>query len=93
MSATQILEDLKSGKYSVDEAQTLLAQLKMKDLKKLTYKVSTKGAISFYGLRRMPITLYAEELHQIVEAANSPEFKTFLTENHAKLSTKEEKDD
>ena len=88
-SATQILEDLKNGKCSVEEAQTQLSKLKLKDLKTLTYKVSPKGAISFYGIRKMPITLYPDELSQIVSLANSDDFKKFLVENNEKFSSKE----
>ena len=87
-TATQILEDLKSGKYSVDKAQELLTKLKLSELKKVTYKVSPKGAISFYGIRRLPITLYSEEFTQLMEIGNSIEFQKFLVDNEGKLSLK-----
>jgi len=92
-SAEEILESVKSGALSIAEAQEKLAQLKLADLKKVTYKVSPKGAISFYGIRRMPITLYSEELSQIVEIANGAEFKQFLSSNVGKLSSKEKNKD
>uniref|UniRef100_A0A6C0BMC7 Uncharacterized protein n=1 Tax=viral metagenome TaxID=1070528 RepID=A0A6C0BMC7_9ZZZZ len=87
-SATQILEDVKNGKCSVDEAQKQLAQMKLADLKTLTYKVSPKGAISFYGIRRMPISLYLQELEEIIRTSNTEEFKKFISENTDKLSKK-----
>ena len=37
----------------------------------------------------MPITLYSQELQQIVEIANSDEFAQFLEDNKGKLSTKD----
>ena len=53
-----------------------------------TYKVSEKGAISFYGIRRMPITLYLDELNVILETTATEEFKTFISVNDKKLSHK-----
>jgi hypothetical protein len=89
MSTTeQILEGLKNGQFSVEQAQEQLAQMKISDLKKTTFKVSPKGAISFYGIRRMPITLYRQELDQILTLTNSDEFKQFLTDNDSKFSQK-----
>jgi len=92
-SAEEILESVKSGSLSIQEAQEKLAKLKLKDLKEVTYKVSPKGAISFYGLRRMPITLYKQELDKIVTIANGQEFKAFVTSNSDKLSSKGENND
>lgn len=89
---TQILEDLKNGKCSIEEAQSLLAQMKLKDMKTVTYKVSPKGAISFYGIRKMPITLYRQELDRIVSIANSDEFKQFVIDSKDKLTVKETHD-
>ena len=45
----------------------LIDQMKKDNQRKLTCKVSEKGAVSFYGIRRMPITLYIEELDKILE--------------------------
>jgi hypothetical protein len=92
-SAEDILTLVQSGKLSIDDAQQQLKQLKLADMKKLTYKISPKGAISFYGLRRMPITLYNDELSAIVDLANSDEFKTYLVEHHDQLSSKEKNKD
>lgn len=85
--STQILEDLKNGKCTIEEAQLKLSQLK----KEVTYKISPKGCISFYGIRRLPITVYLGELNQIMSVANSDEFKKFVTENMEKISIKEKK--
>ena len=91
-SAEEILQKVKTGELSIDDAQEQLKTLKLSDLKKLTYKASPKGAISFYGIRRMPITLYQEELNLIVNQTNTPEFKKFLTDNANKLVTKGKKE-
>lgn len=86
--SVKILEDVKSGKCTIEEAQELLSQLKIKQMKTITYKVSPKGALSFYGIRRMPITLYLQELEQIMSITNGDEFKKFLLDNTDKLSKK-----
>ena len=85
----EILKQVKDGSMSIEVAQQKLHQLKLSDIKKLTYKISPKGAISFYGLRRMPITLYQQELNQIVDLANGDEFKKFVKDNVDRLSSKE----
>jgi hypothetical protein len=90
-SPEEILKQVKDGSLSIEDAQRQLVQLKLSDLKKVTYKISPKGAISFYGLRKMPITLYQAELEQIVGIANSEEFKQFIKLNQNSLSSKEKK--
>lgn len=86
MSSTEeILNQVKAGTISIDEAQKKLGEMK----KKITYKVSEKGAVSFYGIRKMPITLYNEELQKIIEQTQSVEFKKFITDNKSKLSHKD----
>ena len=88
-SSEDILKQFKDGTITMDEVQEKLKALKVSDTKKVTYKPSVKGAISFYAIRRMPITLYKEELQIIVDIANGPEFKKFLLDNADKLSTKD----
>lgn len=91
--STKILEDVKNGKCTIVEAQELLSQLKLKQMKTVTYKVSPKGAISFYGVRRLPITIYKEEIDQLLPIMKSDEFTQFLINNKDKLSTKEKSKD
>ncbi len=88
-TAEEILESVKNGSLSINDAQLKLSQLKIVDLKKTTYKVSPKGGISFYGIRRMPITLYLDELNQIIEVTNTKDFKDFVSSNTDSLSSKE----
>jgi hypothetical protein len=88
----EILLKLRSGQCTVEEAQQQLAQLKIgTKAAGPTYKVSPKGGISFYGIRKLPITLYLEELQQIMKMANTPEFQRFIDEHKSELSTKEKK--
>ena len=84
-----ILTKVKNGELTIEQAQTRLDQLKVSELKKVTYKVSQKGAISFYGLGQMPITLYQNQLQAIVDIANSDDFKKFLKDHVNQLVTKE----
>lgn len=86
MSVQLILQQLKEGKFDVNEAGKAIEALSIS--KEITYKVSTKGCVSFYGIRRMPITLYIGELEKIVEKYNSEEFKVFLAENEKNLARK-----
>lgn len=84
----RILEAVKNGKCSVEEAQKSLEKLTIKDNKMIKYKISPKGAISFYGLRRIPITLYKEEIDRLLIIMNSDEFKQFIITNKNMLSVK-----
>lgn len=62
----------------------LEADLAAKNQRKATLKVSEKGALSFYGLRRMPITLYLQEMETIL--GMEQEIKAFIKANDSKLS-------
>lgn len=88
-SVTALLESFKNGQITMDVVQEHLRELEHKTV---TYKISAKGAISFYGIRRMPITLYREELDQIMNAVNGEEFKQFIVDHNAELSTKPSKE-
>lgn len=88
----QIIQKVAAGQMTAEEATLLL---KTKEEKKtIYYKVSQKGCISFYGIRRMPITLYIEELEKIVKEVCaspewSPEFDEFLTKAGDSVKRKE----
>lgn len=90
MSSTEaILDMVANGQITPAEAKERMAELKSE--KRVTYKIGPKGGLCFYGLRRLPISLYLEELNQIVTIANSSEFKKFIKDNTSKLSSKETK--
>jgi hypothetical protein len=54
--------------------------------KRLTCKVSEKGALSVYGLGRFPVTLYAGQWERLWAA--QAEIKAFATANASLLATK-----
>lgn len=90
MSSTQsdLILLLKEGKITTEQFQTLYNDQTKKAKKELTYKVSDKGCISFYGIRKMPITLYSAELFKIVELTQTDEFKKFMEDNKDKIAVK-----
>ncbi|MGZ3723466.1 MAG: hypothetical protein ACXVA9_11075 [Bdellovibrionales bacterium] len=53
----------------------------------LSMKVSEKGALSIYGMGRFPVTLYKEQWLKLLGIAD--EIKKFISENDARLKTKE----
>ena len=57
--------------------------LKAKDRRATYLKVSEKGGVSLYGMRRFPITFYREEWDRILGMAD--EIQAFLRENAARL--------
>lgn len=53
-------------------------------------KVSEKGCVSVYGLRRFPISLYPDEWQRILDEADA--IRDFIAENHNRLSYKDSPD-
>jgi hypothetical protein len=49
-------------------------------------RISTKGAVSVYGLQRFPVTLYAEQWETL--AKQIPAILTFITLNRDNLAVK-----
>lgn len=69
------------------EVERLQAQLAAAERhSKITFKVSTKGAVSVYGLGRFPVTLYKEQWRRLM--TKSTELLGFITDNESLLSTK-----
>ena len=54
--------------------------------KRLTMKVSAKGALSVYGLGRFPITLYRGQMERLLRHA--PTITAFIETNAALLAVK-----
>ena len=50
-------------------------------------KVSQKGAVSLYGLQRMPVTLYVEQWERLLAFAD--ELRAFLKEHDSELKRKQ----
>lgn len=60
--------------------------LKQASQRRLTLKVSEKGAVSLYGLGKFPVTLYAEQWPRLLDHAVT--IRQFITDNQSLLSTK-----
>jgi len=67
MTKEEILTQLKAGQLTVDAASKLLAEQEQTRKGSLYCKVSPKGAMSLYGLQRMPVTLYVDPMGAAVE--------------------------
>jgi hypothetical protein len=87
----QILADLAAGKIQVDEASKQLAALEQSKRGTLYCKVSPKGALSVYGLQRMPVTLYAEQWERLLAFGDT--IRDFIKDNDAQLNRKDRKEE
>lgn len=63
----EILKMLMAGELNQEEALQLLDQCEEKNRSDLYCKVSQKGAVSVYGLQRMPVTLYAQQWERLLQ--------------------------
>jgi hypothetical protein len=82
----EILNQLANKELTVEEASKLLAEQEPKR-GSLYCKVSPKGAMSLYGLQRMPVTLYIEQWQRLL--GFSAEIQSFLKEHDGELKRKE----
>lgn len=90
----EILESFKNGEITAEECQLRIASLQTKK-PSISLKVTPKGAIGIYGIRRMPVVLYIGELVQILHYLLgedkwewTPETESWLALNRSNLSTK-----
>jgi len=67
------------------QVAALQAQLKSTE-RKLSLKVSEKGALSLYGMGRFPVTLYRGQWERLLAA--KPEIEAFIKANSAMLAEK-----
>jgi len=86
MHRKEILAKLAAGEITLEEADRLLAELGP-ELPPLTCKVSPKGAVSVYGLQRMPVTLYADQWFRLLEFGD--EIRAFIERHRAELRWRE----
>jgi len=69
MDREEILKKVAAGELNVEEADKALAEAEQQKRGALHCKVSQKGAISVYGLQRMPVTLdFADEIRTFAKA-------------------------
>jgi hypothetical protein len=87
MNKDEILAKLAAKEISVEEASKLLGEIEQPKRGQLYCKVSEKGAVSVYGLQRMPVTLYVEQWDRLL--AFGDDLRAFLKENDSKLKRKE----
>ncbi len=87
MKKEEILAELAAGKIETEEASRLLEEAERQKRTTLYCKVSQKGALSVYGLQRMPVTLYLEQWERLLDF--SDDIKAFIKQNDAELKRKE----
>ena len=76
---------------TIEQANEMIAALQAKLAiaqapRKLTLKVSEKGAVSCYGLGRFPVTLYAGQWDRLLSEADT--ISAFIKANASLLSVK-----
>lgn len=86
MKKEEILSKLAAGEITVEDATKLLAENEPKR-GSLYCKVSEKGAVSVYGLQRMPVTLYLEQWERLLDFGD--DLRSFIKDNESKLKRKE----
>ena len=63
------------------------AELKRGSSSGIRMKVSEKGAVSVYGIRRFPVTLYKEQWLKLLD--RSSDIRAFIAANKAQLKGKD----
>jgi len=58
-------------------------------VKRLTFKVSEKKALSVYGLGRFPVTLYREQWERLIAPATVDALRGFISANAGTLAVRE----
>jgi hypothetical protein len=76
-------EDLKK---QIEDLKAQLESEKTKTAKSIYLKVSQKGAVSLYGIRRFPVTFYQEEWASILDMDG--EIRAFIAEHANELTSK-----
>lgn len=87
MNKDEILAALATGELAVEEASKMLSQLEPPPRGRLYCKVSQKGAVSVYGLQRMPVTLYVEQWQRLLDFGD--EIRKFMAEHDSEVKRKE----
>jgi hypothetical protein len=86
MTKEEILAQLAAGQLTVDDASKLLAEQEQTRKGSLYCKVSPKGAMSLYGLQRMPVTLYVDQWERLLNITD--ELRAFIAEHNSELKRK-----
>ena len=76
-------EDLRA---ELDRLRAENEALKTRETHSLRLQVSAKKAVSLYGIRRFPVTFYADEWGKILGMAD--EIRAFIRKNESELKRK-----
>ena len=87
MQKDEILAKLAAGELTPEAASKLLDEAQQERRGSLYCKVSQKGAISVYGLQRMPVTLYVEQWERLLDFGD--EIRKFMQEHDSELKRKQ----
>lgn len=69
-----------------EELEAMVSRFQASSQRKLTLKVSEKGAVSLYGMGRFPVTLYGSQWEKLLD--NAVVIREFLKDNASLLSVK-----
>lgn len=69
-----------------EELEAMVVRSQQASQRKLTLKVSEKGAVSLYGMGRFPVTLYGSQWERLLD--NAIAIREFLKDNANLLSVK-----
>ena len=72
-----------------DELIALLVAQQAAGQRKVTFKVSDKGALSVYGLGRFPVTLYRSQWERLISPETLKALGAFIEANAKLLAVKE----
>jgi hypothetical protein len=86
MRKEEILAQVAAGQLSVDEASNLLTEQEQTRKGSLYCKVSPKGALSLYGLQRMPVTLYVDQWERLLNFTD--ELQAFIAKHNPEMKRK-----
>ncbi len=78
------------SKLTREQLLALVTTLQAQPARKITCKVSAKGAISIYGLGRWPITLYKSQFDALFTDDTIAMLREFRKANDALLASKGE---
>jgi len=87
MKREEILAKLAAQEITQEQAAKLLDEADQERRATLYCKVSQKGAVSVYGLQRMPVTLYLEQWERLLDFGDS--IRQFIKEHDSELKRKQ----
>jgi hypothetical protein len=73
---------------SKEELIALVSKMQQDNTRKLSCKVSEKGAVSVYGMGKWPVTLYQSQWEAFIPFIKSGAVERFIEANAQALSTK-----